>query len=173
MQSKESANSLIALVQLSASVEAKLLEAGGEFTPEVEEMLAVVADQLPAKVDSYKAVMDRLELASEFYSDKAKQYQTAAKSCSKAIERLKENIKYAMRTLDAKAIEGEEFKFTLTEMASKVVVTGDVPKEYTREVIKVEPDNDAIRSALVMGEALPFAKLQEVFALRSGIRKKS
>jgi len=172
MQSKESGNSLVALAQLSASVESKLLEAGGEFTPEIEAMLAVVNETLPAKVDAYKAVMDRLDLASEFYSDKAKQYQTAAKSCSKAIERLKDNIKYAMHTLDTKAVEGVDFKFTLAEMASKVVVTGEVPREYMREVVKLEPDTDAIRSALVMGEKLPFAELKEVFALRSGIRKK-
>lgn len=173
MQSKESANSLVQLAQLSASVESKLLEAGGEITPEIEELLAVVSEGLPAKVDAYKAIMERLALAEGFYSEKAKQYQSAAKSCVKAVERLKDNIKYAMRSMNATAIEGEDFKFTLSEMATKVVIKGEVPKEFMREVVKVEPDTDAIRSALVMGEELPFATLERVFALRSGIRKKA
>lgn len=172
MPSSESENSLVRLVELSVSVETKLLESGGELTPEVEEMLEVVAEELPAKVDSYKAVMDRLALSEEFYSDRAAEYKKAAKACEKAIERLKDNVKFAMRQLDAKAIEGQDTRFTITEMASKVVLTDVVPELFMKQVIKYEPDIDAIRSALVMGDKLPFAKLQEVFALRSGIRKK-
>lgn len=175
MQSNERENgshTLASLAQLSAAVETAILEANGELSPEVEAMLTVVTETLPAKVDAYKAVLDRLDLASEFYAGKAKQYQTAAKSCTKAIDRLKDNIKYALVQMKASAIEGQDFKFTMSEMASKVVISGDVPKEYMKEVIKLEPDTDAIRSALVMGEELPFAHLQPVYALRSGIRKK-
>ena len=174
MQSNELSEkrSLAQLVEMSVSVERALIEAGGELTPEVESLLNVVAAELPAKVDSYKAVMDRLSLAGDYYADKAKDYQTAAKSCAKAVERLKDNIKFAMRSLDAKTVEGLDNKFTLTEMASKVVLTDVVPKQFMREVTKFEPDLDAIRSALVMGDNLPFARLQEVHALRSGIRKR-
>ena len=173
MQSNEQKNTWARLVQYSAALEEALIESGGELTPEAEQMLAVVSQELPAKVDSYKGVLDRLSLAEEHYSARAKQYQQAAKSCSKAIDRLKDNIKYAMRELDATAIEGQDYRFSMNEMASKVVITGEVPKEYMKEVVKLEPDTDAIRSALVMGEELFFAHLQKVFALRSGIKKKA
>ena len=167
-----SSNSLVALAQLAVQVEQALLEAGGELTPEVEALLAVVQENLPAKVDSYRAVLDRLDLAGDYYADKAKQYQAAAKSCAKAVDRLKDNIKAAMLAMDAKTIEGEDFKFTLSSMAPKVVLTGDIPDAFQRAVIEYKPDTEAIRAALDAGQALTFAQLQPVVALRAGIRKR-
>lgn len=173
MQSQEpGSKNLVQLAQLSASVENALLESGGELTPEIEAMLEVVGSELPAKVDSYRHILDRLEKSEEFYKDRAKQYQTAAKACANAIDRLKGNIKYAMNALGASKVEGNEFKFTMSKMPSKVVVFGVVPKQYLKEIISHQPDLDAIRSDLAMGEALDFARIDEVYALRGGLKGK-
>lgn len=174
MQLKEQekpSQSLVQLAKASSDVELALLESNGELTPEIEQALEVIAQELPAKVDSYSYLMDRMDQAADWYSGRAKQYEAVSKACDNVVLRLKNNIKAAMHLLGSTKVEGNEHKFSLTPMASKLVLTGDVPREYMKEVMKLEVDKDAIRSALVMGEQLPFARLEEVHALRGGIKR--
>ena len=170
MQSVES-KSLVSLVQDAIQVEQALLESGGELTPEIESMLAAVETAIPAKIDNYKNIIDRLTLSGEFFEDRAKAYQAAAQGCAVAVDRLKDNIKYAMNSQGLTSIQGNEFKFSLSKMPSKVVLKDNVPAEYMKQSIKFEPDMEKIREALAMGEELPFAEIREVHALRGSIRK--
>lgn len=172
MQSNEQRQqSLVLLAKMSSDVELAVLESNGQLTPEIEKALEVVAQELPAKVDSYAFLMDRMGQAAEWYSARADQYKAVSKACDNVVLRLKNNIKAAMNLLGASKVEGHEHKFSITPMASKLVITGDVPREYMKEVVKLEVDKDAIRSALVLGEKLTFAHLEEVFALRGGFKR--
>ena len=69
---------LAEIEQEALQVEAELLNAGGELTPFLEEMVDSVESKLASKADSYSAVMQRLYSSSDYLKAKALRYEKAA-----------------------------------------------------------------------------------------------
>lgn len=166
-------SSLVKIVKEVASLETMLIESGGELTPEIEAMLTVKEVNLPEKVDSYEAMLDRLSVIESLYKERAKLFSQAAKSLGNAQDTLKDRIKYAMKELGVTELLGHDIRFKLSSSKPKLVIEDEkaIPKEYKAEVITVEVQKDKLLEDLKIG-SVEGARLEESFSLRTYVNKK-
>lgn len=152
---------LLELVNTTKQLEDALIESGGELTPELEAMLAVKDVQLPAKVDAYHHVIDRLNNTADFYKSKADFYSKFSKSCSGAAKRLKDNIKYGLISMGLDQLIGDEIKFKLRNNKASVFIKDEslIPETYKVPVTVYELDKDKILADLKAGIEIPGAEL--------------
>lgn len=161
-------NSLVKIVNEVALIEQKLIESEGQVTPEIEALLLVNAELLPDKIDSYSHIMERFEAISDYYENRSLFFAKAASRCEQAKERLKENIKLAMKTLNVDELSGQDVRFKLQPVKSRVVIEDDslIPKDYKKEVIKYEIKKERLRGDLEIGP-VPGAKLEKSYSLKT------
>lgn len=166
-------NSLVSIVKEVATLETMLIESGGELTPEIEQMLTVKEVNLPAKVDSYEAMLGRLEVIEGLYKERAKLFSSAAKSLANAQDTLKERLKFAMKELGVTELMGHDIRFKLSASKPKLVIEDEklIPKEYKVQVISEEIEKDRLTEDLKIG-SVSGAKLEETFSLRKYVNKK-
>lgn len=165
--------SLVALVSEANSLVEKLIESGGEITPDIELSLEANERDLQLKLDSYDFVLDRLKKEQEFFADRAKFYQNAARSLSNAEDRLKESIKKAMRMLGVSEVQGSDFKFVLSKTKSKLILDEKIlPDEYKTQVISYEVNKEKISEALNAGSNISGAMLEPSYSLRKYAKSK-
>ena len=55
---------LFQLTERASQIEEALYETGGEITPEIEALMTETAAELPAKVDNYNALIQKLTAMS-------------------------------------------------------------------------------------------------------------
>lgn len=166
---------LMEIVDLSNEIIRQIVEAGGEVTPELEERLSLVANDLMKKVDGYSAALSRLDGEKDFWKERALMYERVAKACSQAKDFLKEKIKSAMLQLNVTRLEGPESKFTLSEGSPKVVVDdpNKVPDFFKKEVVTVSVDKVAIKKAWKNDQPIPGVHLEKVVQLRSSVNRRN
>lgn len=152
-----------------------LQDSGGEITPEIEAMLEVNEKQLATKVDSYYMVMETFGADAEHWKGLKQKIDRLVKSITNSEKRLKENIITAMRTLDAKTLEGEMFAFTLANTKGKVDVYDEdqLPTKYLVEKVSYEVDKNAIAKDLADGIEIPGARMEQTYSLRKKLNKRS
>ena len=161
------------LVQISHGISVMIIEAGGEFTPELEALISSVDTELETKVDSYVHVLARLEIETDFYKQKAEALTRIARAHASLRERLKDRIKDAMRAMGKPELLGSDSRFKLSKMAPKLsIVEESLPVEYKTEVVSLVPDKDRIKKDLMSGSEIPGARLEEVVALRQYVNSK-
>lgn len=160
--------SLLSMVGQSQALEQLLLTSNGEITEEIEELLAVKEIGIPAKIDSYHFVMDRMEAVSKFYKERAKMFLDAARSAANAQETIKERLKYAMKEAGVTEILGNDIRFVLSKTKPKLVIDDEsiIPKEYKIEIIATELQKDILLEDLKLGEVAG-AHLEDSCSLRS------
>lgn len=170
---QKSTNNLFEIVQKSTNVLQQIIENNGELTEELEQALANVQLQYAEKIDGYQYFMERIDLESEYFEDKAAKYYKIAASLELLKSKLKENIKQSMRMLDYKEALGNDTKFKLVNGKSKLVIDENLlePK-WVMEVKTLVPDKDRIRAALEQGIEVRGAYLEDVYQLRSYANKK-
>jgi hypothetical protein len=160
------------LVARSATITQKIIESGGELSPEIESDLSVVESDLALKVDAYSIVMDRLDREGEFFSEKAKQYQAIARAHTKAVERLRERIKAAMISMGKNELSGSDVRFKLTKTAQRLVLSEtELDPTYLLTVTTQVPDKERIKSDLLSGHSVRGAALDGGLALRTYINR--
>lgn len=148
------------------ALEELLIEAGGEFTPEVEALMAELHGSLETKVDGYAALI--AEWLSDAEKWKAEEQRVAAhrKALENAADRMKTRLCEQMIAMDQLKVETPRFKVAVQRSASSVEVlcdAADLPAMWRREVpATVAPDKAAILADLkagVNGES--FARLTD------------
>lgn len=154
---------LFDVITTAAAIEALLIESDGEITEDIEKMLVVKDVQLPAKVDSYGVVMDRMKMIQEFYEEKAKRYKNFANAAQVVQERCKENINHAMNSLDTKELSGWETKFRLMRSAPScnIVDESAVPELYKTQVITTKIDKKLILEHAKIGANVPGVEIEQ------------
>jgi hypothetical protein len=166
-------NTLFSLVQQAVAIERMIHEAGGEITPELENLMSNVDVNLPEKIDGYKFVIDTLEARAAFFKSQAEPYLKAAKSLAALGDKLSLNIKQAMLTLDKKEIEGNAHRFVISGAKPKLVINPDVlPSEWKMQVVETVPDKERIKTALDEGFSVTGASYEPSFSLRTYVNKK-
>jgi len=161
-------SSLITLAKTVTELPVLLEESQGEITPEIEALMNITSAELVAKLDSYQFILERLDLEQQFAKDKAAQWSKVAKTFDSAKSRLKENIKEAMKQMQTTELVGEESRFVLTPVKPALNITEeDLTDSYKMIVQTTVPDKEKIRADLEMGVAVPGARLEQGFALRS------
>ena len=150
----------------------KLIESGGELDPVTEAALTVNEKELALKVDAYAVIMDRFKFEADFYKAKAKEMQAHAKAIENAAERLKNNLKFALKTLGQSEVSGIEYRFKLTNSKPKLLIDEALlPDEFKTQVVSYEPDKDKIHDALNSGLTVKGCALEESVALRKYVAK--
>lgn len=147
--------SLAIIANEASALETALLESGGEITPEIEKLLQVNQDELSQKVDGYSVVLERLKKAKEFYEDRAEMFQKAAVTMESTAKRLKENIKFAMKTMGVTVLSGDDVRFQLNKAAPVLKIDAEKEDELKRLYPKVttttEIDKEKLKADLAIG----------------------
>lgn len=142
-----------------------LFEAGGDISdPEVEKIVeqwfAEVENDFERKVDNYAALIRTMEARAEVRRGEAKRLLERARIDESSANFLKGRLITAMHHLGRTKVETDRFRVGVQRNGGvqPIEITGDVPPEY-RKVVS-EPDNAAIRTALLEGRELSFAELR-------------
>jgi hypothetical protein len=165
--------SLSTIVSEMSVIVSAIIENGGELTPELESAFDNVGTDLATKCDGYAVFMERLETEADYWKAKADSYSKVSKSCKALKERLNDNIKFAMRTLNTDEVKGGDVRFKLSKLAPKVVLNEEkIPQEYKMQVTEWVPDKERIKVDLQNGCAIEGAGLEDVYSLRKYANKK-
>lgn len=157
---------LVELTTDFAQLERKLLEADGEVTPELEQMLDLKYGDVKAKVDAYRQFMKYLEARAEYYADRAKEWEGARKTMRSHQDRMKDTMKFCMRQMEVFDLEGNDWRFHLRPIADKITIDKAVlPPEYWAEIIVKEPDLEKIRMDMLLGGAITGVTVEKNYAL--------
>lgn len=103
-------STLFEIVAQANEIEKSLIESGGEVSHELEAQISRVDLTMRDKIDAYSIVMGRLDVAAEYWAEKANEYYRISKSVKTAKERIKESIKVAMKAMDKTEISGADCK---------------------------------------------------------------
>lgn len=144
-----------------------LVETGGEMTPEIEAALINIDSRTPDKIDAYAIIMERMDMESKYWKDKAKYMSAVGKACENVKEKLRSNIKYAMQELGKRELAGRDVRFVLSPSKPTLVIKEEFldAKYFKTEVVKT-PDKKAIEEALLLGEDVEGAMVVESYSLR-------
>lgn len=153
---------LFELVSQANELSEKIVESGGEITPEMETALALNETAIATKVDSYAVLMDRSALEESYWRARAAECEAIARGFKKVAERLDNNIHQAMKAMSVTEITGDEYKFKIQKCGSRLVIEDKeaLPKEYVIQTVVTEPDKARIKSALSEGFKVSGAKLE-------------
>lgn len=151
----------------------KIINNDGEVTNEIESQLESLATLIPSKVDSYYAVLDRIENESVYFKTKADEFTAAQKSLMNVHYKIRERIKFLMQQEGINKLPGVDFQFSLSKTKPAVTINNLdlIPKEYSEIVQETKINKDMLREDLERGVPVPGASLVEGFALRSSVLK--
>jgi len=132
----------------------------------IEEFLATAQGELNDKLDSYAAMISKLENRVSVRKQRAKELQELAKGDDALVNRLKSTLKWFFESKGTKKIETDNHRFTLANNGGKLplilsenLIAEDLPDDL--KIIETKPDVEAIRQRLNAGEVLPFAHYGE------------
>jgi len=162
------------LTSLSHILNQAIIEAGGEITPEIEQLLTDLDIKTKEKVDAYKYAMDKMEIEAEYFKQRAEEFMHVAKGFINSRERLNIILKNRMIVDGSKELLGNDSKFKLVSLKPKMVIDEKFLEDrfYREEVLK-KVDRNTIEEAIKQGEAVAGVTLEPVFALRPSINKGS
>lgn len=154
--------SLIVLAEEAAKIETALIESEGAITPELEAWLAQIDVSLPAKVENYSLLMDRMEALSDFYKSRADMLTKMARAANSVIERCEANLKIAMEKMQVDEIKGIDVRYKLQNSKPTVVIENEdlIPGEYTTIVPIKKHDKTRMAEDLKMGVPVSGARLE-------------
>lgn len=164
--------SLVEIVSQFSDLERQLVDACGDLTPEMEQMLVLNDQDLRIKVDAYRAIMDRLKAEIKYQLDIENEHKAARQTLENRLKWLVDNLKFNMNSMDRRELEGYRYIFKLSVRKPTLQIdTKLLPPEYLKEVIYKEPDKEAIEANLAMGAVIPGAEMKPVLVLNQQLNK--
>jgi len=146
---------------------------GGEISEADEAALEKVDVNLPEKVDGYAFVINQFQSASETFRQRAEEMRKVASSLSRAAERVKEGLKYAMHATGRTELIGDTVRYKLVATNKALVIDKTkLPAVYFMQVTETVPDKEKIKAALELGETVEGAHLEGGVALRQHLNTK-
>ena len=137
--------------------------------------LATSEEDEQAFLDTLEGLKGELEVKAGGYTHVIKQLEMEAKECDNVIaafkakkevrenhiKRMKEALMEAMDAAGVESIPAGEYTLKIAKNGGlqPLKIDGDVPDSFTKVI--VEPDNKKIRDALLEGQELEFAHLEE------------
>ena len=95
----------------SRDIVVKLMENGGELTPELVEELKNIEVVLSHKIDAYQEVIRRAEHEAYYWKQREDEAKSVRKSCENIVDKLKSYIKHGMITLQRQELVGQYARF--------------------------------------------------------------
>jgi len=153
--------SLMQLVDMAAEIEQALIASSGEITEEMEELIPILNDKLPDKVDNYALLIDRLEYNAKYYSAKAQEFMKMASACEKFSEKLLGNVHWTMCKFHLDELKGNDYKYKMMKSESVALINESlIPTEFHNVKTTVSFDKKSLKEAIKAGREIPGAALQ-------------
>lgn len=164
---------LATLSRVYAEIEHDLLASEGELSDEIENRLNELALNLETKVDSIAYVLERLDREASALKERARMFQNAGKRIQSAQDWLKQYTKVAMQAMKTSELQGQSYRFLLSNSKPKLIVTDEqsIPPEFWIETVSRSLDKDLIETAIANGIEVPGVHYEEVKALRVSVPK--
>jgi len=162
------------LVILSAEIEALLVDSQGEITEAIENKLALRDELLPAKVESYAHIMEKMKALQQLYAKKANEFFKVAESCENIVDKLVERVDKAMTEMGVDQFDGIDSTFKRVKNPASLVITDEslIPESLLSIIpARTEPNKQAIKEALKGGEIIPGVELRQTTRIKLGIKK--
>lgn len=153
--------SLYQITQEQAELFNFILEADGEITPDVEDSLKINEQNFETKARGYIWMIKKLEADNITITEEKERLQRIEKRNDKLIERLKENLKYALeifgeiKKVDTFTLSIKETKYT--DIFDPELVPAKFKVIETTTTTKIPKDE--IKKAIESGEEVPGAKI--------------
>lgn len=145
---------------------ASLLE-DGEFTPELEQQLAITRDELDAKSENYVKVIRQVEGDISVIDAEIKRLKELRDSKSKVVDRMKEALSTAMAAFNVDKIETSLMKLFFRKSESVEILDESlVPEQYKLSRVVVNPDKILIKKLIKSGESVPGCEIVEKYNLQ-------
>lgn len=164
-------NNLRSLFNISDDLE-KLNELLDETSDDVRqqellnEWFVQLGTERDRKLDDYAALMSEMLTRAEIRKSEAKRMMELAQKDEQRARILKERLKWFFETHQLKTIETSRYRLSLAKNGGKTpliikpgISPGQLPQRF--QTVSIEPNTDAIRTALEAGEDLDFATLGE------------
>lgn len=137
------------------ALEDLLLESGGEWTPEVEDLVAEMDQNLEAKVDGYAALIAEWDADAEKWKAEEQRVAAHRKARENAAARLKARLCEELVRIDRLKVDTPRFKVAVQHAAPSVevlVAPDALPAQYQRVVpATINADKKALGDALKAG----------------------
>lgn len=142
----------------------QLAEQGEIDTQTIRDTLESLGYEIEEKADGYAKVIAELTGQVNTLKTEEDRLSTKRKSIENNIDRMKRSLEEAMKATGKTKFKTDLFSFNIQRNAPRLIITGDVPKEY---LIPQPPkvDNKKIRD-LLKKEELKFAHLEQGESLR-------
>ena len=114
-------NTLYELTRQMAEIEERLVETGGELTPEIEELWQETAESLPKKIDNYNALVKNYEAAVEAKKKEENRLKEERKIDERIICNIKNHLIDVMTRFGYRRIDGKLCKVFLSSSTSTEV----------------------------------------------------
>jgi len=163
---------LVNITQDLIATQTKLELSQGEIDLALEAELEELSRELTVKADHYAYRIEKLETMADYWQQKAAEAKTIAIAIESHIDNMKQRIKDTLISLDKREIAGEVHKFTIRPTSKpKLIIHGEIPDAYNMQTVTVKPDNERIKEALLRGEAVQGARLEQGMTLRIDYKK--
>lgn len=159
--------SLMAITAEVIAVERALIENDGVLPPEIEEQFNLATGDLKDKVDRYWIVLEALDARAGYFKSLAESATAARKMIENKHASLKANLKFTMQQLNLSELEGNDYRYKLSNSKPKLVIDDDaLPPGYKKAVQTFVPDKEQIENDLALGMSVPGAHMETVQSLR-------
>src|SRR5690606_17217587 len=145
---------------------ASLLE-DGEFTPELEQQLAITREELDSKAENYVKVIRSVEGDISVIDAEIKRLKEIRDGKSRVVDRMKVALSTAMTVFKVDNIETALMKLFFRKSESVEVLDESlVPEQYKLSSVVVNPDKILIKKIIKSGEDVPGCEIVEKFNLQ-------
>ena len=141
--------------------------AGGE--PDVKEAIANIYEkEVPQAIyDGIGYLQAQQSLVNDMKNEE-KRIKAARETVERRIERVKKGYMDFLEAVGQRKVETPRGTMTVVAPRATTIIDNmaDIPQEYTRQTIKIDPDKESIKQAIQMGKSVPGAHLEMRTSLR-------
>ena len=140
----------------------KLIDSGGEITPELETELSINKEQLESKSQGYAMVIREFEFEEDIIDQEIERLRNLKSAKQKHKAYLKERIQASMELYEISEIKSPLMTISFRKSKSVDIENVDLipPKFMVIPVVELKPDKTAIKKALESGEIVNGAKIK-------------
>src|SRR5574343_640976 len=152
---------LRALTSLVQTLESKLIESGGEITPELEKEIELTTDNLLSKIDAYSIVKTKMEKSIEYHKQMMKNHAQIINEIERSMEWLEGNLRRSMDETNSDFLKGHEYiiKKRLNPPSCEIINEDIVPDEFNNQKTVTTIDKKKLLEGLKIGVEIPGARL--------------
>lgn len=139
--------------------------ADGEITPELNEQLQITEKELKIKSIAYLSVIKNSEAFVMQVDEEIKRLQNLKKRNTNLIDKLKENLLFAVKTFGSFEVGFTKFG-TRKSSSVEVLDTNELPSEFKVVKVTEQPDKAKIKKALESGVEIIGCSIKENLNLK-------